>query len=99
MVYDLEDPADFFNVEPLTGIRLFPRTSRTGVAPALVVGFGTDLRVSERVALRFEITDAVSANPLDDSDFETSARFVGLAVTEDVVHNFLVALGVAVVVG
>ena len=58
MVYDMKDPADFFNVEPLTGVRLFPRTSRTGVAPALVVGLGTDLQLSERVGLRFEITDA-----------------------------------------
>ncbi len=99
VIYDLGDPADFFNLEPLTGIRLFPQTSKTSVVPAGVVGLGMDVPLSGRVGLRFEIADALSANGLESSDFEMSPRFVGLATAEDVAHNFLITVGVAVVLG
>lgn len=98
-IYDMDDPAGFFNVEPLTGIRLLPRTPRTSVAPAGVVGLGTDLRLGERTGLRFEIADVLSSNGLSDSDFEMSARFFGLAAADDVVHNVLVTVGVALALG
>ncbi len=99
VIYHMGDPADFFNLELLTGIHLFPRTSKTSVAPAVMVGLGTDVQLDGRVGLRFEIADVLSANGLESSDFEMSPRFVGLTTAEDVVHNFMITVGVAVGLG
>ncbi len=99
VIYDMGDPADFFNLEPLTGIRLFPQTSRTSVVPAVVVALGMDVPLSGRVGLRFEIAEVLSANWVESSDFEMSPRFVGLTKAKRMAHNSLVTVGFAVALG
>lgn len=69
------------------------------MVPAGVVGLGMDVPLSGRVGMRFEIAHVLSANGLESSDFEMSPRFVGRSTAEDVVHNSLVTVGVAVALG
>ncbi len=94
-IYAMSDPADFFNVEPLTGVQLFPVESRTSVRAAGTIGAGADTMVGKRVSPRLEVSGLIGANPVSNLDFEPSAGFVGVAVAKGVVHNLEVVFGVS----